>query len=317
MFRSYLMGHTARICLAPEGDGGAPPAAAAGAPPAPPPEASKESTAAFASPPAPQPGADGRPAHVREQFWDPATKAVKVDDLAKSYNDIQSLVTKRASELNGDEIGKLLDVRVQGMRDSIKFEVQGALSRDLPKTPADYALVLDPVLANTLPAELRDLSQFKDDPMLQAFQGVLHKHGVGNAPFQEIVATYMKALTDQRAQDKAEELQALGSNGKARVDAVGLALGAKLSKDEAAAVMLDMRTAAAISGMEKLLSLSADPTPGAGGGTPPSPHKYNSIAEVRAAMADDRYRNAQKRDPAFVAEIDQAFKRLSPGQQAR
>ena len=50
-----------------------------------------------------QPGADGRPAYVPEKFWDPATKAVKSEDVFKSYSELEKRMSTPRYDVPDDK----------------------------------------------------------------------------------------------------------------------------------------------------------------------------------------------------------------------
>jgi hypothetical protein len=256
--------------------------------------------------------AGDRPAHIPEQFWDSGTKSVRVDELAKGYGEIHKLVSKRASELNGDEIGKLLDVRVNGMKDQLRQEVITGLSKDRPAKPEDYSLELAPEFAAELPEEFRDWKEFKDDPLMVALQRTAHSLGLGNTGFQQLIGTYFKTMGALREASFKAEMEALGGNASERVESVALAVKAVAGEEEAAALMDSVRSAKALYALEKLLASKADPRPGAGNPVPPR-HVARSAAELRKMQADPRYWNPQLRDPAYVREIEEGWKRLHGG----
>ena len=59
-----------------------------------------------------------RPEHIPEKFWNADTGETNIDDLAKSYNNLEKFSTGKQSE----------------MRDSILAELEAEASEGLPET---------------------------------------------------------------------------------------------------------------------------------------------------------------------------------------
>ena len=293
-----------------EGSQASAPAPAAGQtpPPTPTPPAGDNAKPVVTSnfPPA-APNADGRPDYVEERFWDANGKTIKADDLAKSYKEIRQLVSKRASELSGDETAKLIEERVNLMKDQLKQDVQLELSRDLPASADDYSYELDPTISEAMPQELRDWSQFRGDPMMTSMQRTLHELGIGNKGFQKVTASFLTSMAAIKHANADIEFQQLGGEGQARLDGLR-SLATKYAPDHAEALMQDLSKAGSVAALEMIFrALGAPSIGGQGGAMPSNTAKYRSAEEIRKAQEDPRYWNAQRRDPAYVAEIEAAW----------
>lgn len=250
------------------------------------------------------------------KFWDEGTKAVRVPELAKSYTELSGLLGKRAAEYNTDDFNKLVDVRVKGMGEDIKTRALAEMRGTVPKTPADYKTEIDAQLATTLPEGMRDMKALESDPLIAWWKGYAHKLGIGQEGFSEGIGTYLKLFADHRATHIKTEMQRMGENGPARITALKGFFEANLTAEHAATLRSMATSSTAVAALEALVGKTGDPkvtgglTTAAGFGNSGVP--LQTKEQIRTAMADPRYYDPFKRDPAYVADIDRAFKALNP-----
>lgn len=233
------------ICRAPDGDAPADPnPAPAAADPAPAPAQSPAPgllSARAAQPPADAPPADPapddpnkpaaatRPDWLPENFWDGKTNAPNIEALAKAFKDTKS--------------------------DYDRLKAAG--SSKAPAKPEDYTF------------ELKDIDHVKapssDDPGLQLWRGIAHKHGLTQAQAQGIAAEMMAGAVEFVPQplNLEAERESLGKNGQAMIDGVyhwaqGLKTRGILNDGEEAELLDLGKSAKGIRVLAKLRELSGE-----------------------------------------------------------
>lgn len=183
----------------------------------------------------PKPGADGRPAHVPEKFWDAKTKTVKHDDLAKAYSTLE----KSFGDLK----------RSKGVGD------------DVPESPEEYfkdGLELD--------KEVDRLAiEGPDDPGLKAWGKIAHKYGVGKETAINIAKEMFKEMNASAPApvDLEQERDALGANADELIDGVFIWLeqqetGGKFGGDDIDVALSISHTAEGIRFLNKVRSMSGE-----------------------------------------------------------
>jgi hypothetical protein len=182
-----------------------------------------------------------------------------------------------------------------------------------PETPDAYEFKLPEALKDKI-----DLSGEGDKAGLEMFQAVAHEAGLSQAQFQTILEKVMvqaesKGFTKDMAPVDWEaklhdEYEMLGGERRAlqRANAVKawgnqLVVNGIFTKDEFADFELMAGTGLGVKVMEKLRQLT-------GGGNIPTdaaPSGARSKADLDAMMRDPRW---AKRDPAYMAEVEKAFR---------
>jgi hypothetical protein len=256
-----------------------------------------------------------RPVTVPEKFWDPATSTVKLDDMGKSYTELEGLVGRRATEYTSDDFNKLVDVKVTGMKDQIKKDALTALRGEAPKSVDAYKLEVAPEVLNLLPESSRDLVALDKDPLVTWWKENCLAMGMGQAQFAAGVSSYLAMQGKNRQAITAAEIARLGESGKVRIDAVGKWIDANLPPEQAKALKAITTNADTVSALETIMKKSGDRSVTAGltndAGSTGGP-ALRSMADVRQAKMDPRYHDPARRDLAYVANIDAAVARLNP-----
>lgn len=211
--------------------------------------------------PPPQPGKDGRPAHVPEKFWDPKTKTVKHDDMAKAYLAIE----KAHGELK----------RSKG------------IGADVPDDEAGYF--------GDEGLKLEDAKNFgeevpADDPGLKTWAKVAKKWGVGKDAAIGMAKDMFKGMNEHAPApiDIEAEREALGAGGDELVDGVFLWLEGQEQAGKFGAEDIDVavdlaNTAAGIRFLAKMRAMSGEAPIPLG---LPQGHKGMSADEWHAEMRD-------------------------------
>lgn len=242
-------------------------------------------------PPARQPSAepaivnnDGqerqRPKDLPEQFWDPQKGSIRLESLIKSYNDTKS------------KVGEKEEAARARLRDELMAELAPG---DLPAKPEDYALSED--MAKMIQG---------DDPLLSAFRVAAHEAKIAPAAFNAIVQGVLKSMPPP---DPAKEKAALGDNADTRIERVSKYV-ARHVKDPALAKQAEAlaTTADGVRLIETLIGVQAS-TERVGNDGSTGPSTAPSWAEVKTAMADDRYQPGPLQDPSYIAIVDQMKER--------
>lgn len=142
-----------------------------------------------------KPGADGRPAHIPEKFWDAKTKTVKHDDMAKAYSALERNFgdLKRSKSLGGE----------------------------VPEKPEEYF--------GDQPLKLEGAERFgsevaPDDPGLKSWGKIAHKYGVGKETAVAIAKDMFKEMNASAPEpiDLEAERAALGDGADEQIDGVFL-----------------------------------------------------------------------------------------------
>jgi hypothetical protein len=188
--------------------------------------------------PAPVPAEAGvtaqtRPDWLPESFWDAEANAPKAEDLTARLS--------RADELEAAE---------------------AARREGVPAGADEYKLDLP---ENVVGLDGQPVRLIPDDPGTKEAQALAAELGLSQASFTKLVAFHagqllgaQKAQAEQFQAEMAAELTKLGTNAKARVDAVSSGLGQHLG-DKAQALLDAMGTADAVEALETLLAKVSAP----------------------------------------------------------
>lgn len=242
------------------------------------------------TPPPPPP----RPDYIEDKFWDPTSNSIKVEDLAKSYKEIQGKFSTRQDDL----------------RRQIEADFNTNRLKARPPKPDDYSF--------TLPeGVLKDGEEFEFDqsnPLVGFWRKHAHEHGLNQSQFADGVAAILEGF-GHGIPDPEQEIRKLGEKGRDRLRAVEAFLSTVPEKSRNHLRSLTT-SAAGIEAIEELMSMTKDHAQTGGGGSPfgsirPAPLTREQLNKM---VADPRYADRHKRDPEFVRQVDEGFKRLYPNQ---
>jgi hypothetical protein len=271
------------------------------------PETRPDAAPAPASQPAAAPGGtsevDAPPSWLPQKFWDAETKAPKVQDLAQSYGEMQRLIGSRVGDLGAEARRKLAESLPEALQATWAEEFKAKLKDDpefltplreawqaenAPQVPEAYEApeIVDtehPAFAKAVEwAKARGLSQEAFDEMLS----------MGT----ELLQPYEGEITFEAVKEKIPDVEQRAPLVANRVRTL---LG-----PQADALLRACTTPDAFLALEKLTK-GEQPIP-AGGGAPSDP--LPTDLDLRSMMRDPKY--WRERDPAFVAKVDQGWKRL-------
>lgn len=232
-----------------------------------------------------------RPDYVPEKFWDAEKKAPRLEDLGKSYAELE----------------RRHHMRTDDLRKTVESEVRDGLYKDRPATPKDYKL-------EPSKGFLPDGMKFEanpDDPFLKAITEIGHQRGMSQDDFSHLVDGYLESLSSQFP-DPVAELRALGPKAASRVENAKMWAEANIPPKQLKALGAVTMTAAGIELVEWVRDQIGEPRLGDLSVSGLSSGTAALTAETLTQMqADDRYWNPQKRDPAFVKRVADGWKRLS------
>lgn len=240
------------------------------------PDAQKDAGAASAAP-------EGLP----EAFWDADAKAVKTDDLVKSYADLNKFKSEYDASL------------AKRPESPEKYEI--ALPEDF-EMPEGFGFEFQPD---------SDLAKLGRD---LAFAKGLDQEGFVKeilTPYvQHEIAKAQKEATDAEEFYKTQKAE-LGEKADERLAAVDSFLKAKLTEDEYKAFDQVATTKAGVEAIEKLIALTGGPkVQTTGNGAAPDAITQEKLTEMQN---DPRYLT----DPAFHKQVADGYAKLYPGKQQR
>lgn len=224
------------------------------------------------------PAEPARPDWLPEKFWNAEAKAPNIENLAKSYAELEK------GRGNVEEL-------------KAKWEEERLAAR--PEAPDAY----------TLPDhEALDAEAMAASPIVNLWRKAAHEAGLGQEQFQAVLTEYAEAEVARMEAERQAELAKLGENAAARTEAVALwaqkVLGQTPEFDALARMASD---AAGVQALEKLMDLMKDIDTGAGDDPVKEPEVTE--ADIRALMNTPAYYHPQKRDPAVVAKVEAFFKK--------
>ncbi len=258
-----------------------------------------------------------KPTGLDDKFWDPQAKAIRLPELMKSYGEIQTLVTRRATEMSDPDFQRLVEARLGTMTQEIQAKALKDLRGEVPAEPKDYAITLDNETMGKLPESMRDLTQYEGDPLVGWFRGFAHEVGLGPQQFNKAFSGYLGVLAETQRQTVESEQSRLGPKAQERLEAVKNFLEAPttgLDKRMALALENSLSNADAFAAVELLIARSGGPSHiksfGDGGDFGHAGPPLATEEQIRQAQKDPRYWDPARRDPAFVRSIESAWQRL-------
>jgi hypothetical protein len=230
-----------------------------------------------------------RPDWVPEKFWNAEKGEADVQNLAKSYGELESRIGLKDEDL----------------RKTLSDEVRAELFKERPVNPEDYKLEFpaDFVLPDGLQAVFDPA-----DPLMAWYRKTAFDKGFSQAEFAEGLAAHFQSLNHYMP-DHEQELAKLGEHGKERAERVLLWTKSNLSEKAVKVISAAAVTADVVEVIEEMMDKMGEPAfaPSTGGTT----EAGLSLTELREMMKDPRYHNAAKRDPAFVAKVQEGFAKLA------
>lgn len=216
------------------------------------------------------------------------TQAERPDWLPEKFNSPEDL-GKAYSELSSK-----LGTKEEDLKASWQEEMQREAYADRPATKGDYLL-----------PESIDPETAVDSPLLDWWSEHSFESGLGQEEFQKGIELFAEAM-GQGQPDIEAETKLLGDAATDRIEAVSLFANQFFPEDSLDAIERMCETAGGIVALEHIMEKMKGPS-FAGDSAMTSQITDDSL---RTMQKDERYWNPQKRDPAYVSQVDQAYRKL-------
>jgi hypothetical protein len=221
-----------------------------------------------------------RPEHIPEKFWKDGK--VDADEMAKSYTQLESYST-------GKE---------ESIKEKLIEELANEHAENIPET---YEL---PALPDGITEE-----DVQANPMFSWWNDTCKENGLTQEEYDDGINAYVEMLQGQRP-DIEGEMEKLGENANARVDAVDAWAQKNFPPDQYDVIQMSLGTSAAgIEALESIMEMNR--SSGVRSNEYEQPEKQLTMADARAMMTDKRYYDPRFRDEAYVKKVDAAFRMLT------
>lgn len=262
---------------------------------------------------APPPAAAERPDWAPAKFWDGESGALRAEDLAKSYVEMERLIGARVGDLGVEARRKLAAVLPDELKATWLEEERTRLAADpeflgpleeawksqhLPKAPDDYAV----------PERQDNQTYVTDHPLYAAAVEFAKKHHLGQEAFAELMDLGFQYRADYETPPSVEDWKAAIPD----IDTRAKAVYNRLAQVGGDAVRVN-RLIALVRDPDAFLALEAGVNAGA-----PKPlalepgHADGQLTreQLKQMQADPRYLDPAKRDMDFVRKIERGWVRL-------
>ena len=219
-----------------------------------------------------------RPEWLPEKFWNAEAKAPSVENLAKSYAELERNRTADPEKLKET------------------WETERLAAR--PESPDKYELPTNEAL---------DPDLLANSPVVKLWRKAAHEAGVGQEQFTKVIDDFAKEEMTRLSESFNAEMSKLGENAKARTEAAGL-WGQKFfaGEGEFEAFQQMTTTAAGIAAAEKLMKVMADAGVEVEGEA--ANDGKDDMGTIRKLMDSKAYYDPMNRDPKVVARVEAFFK---------
>ena len=205
-------------------------------------------------------------------------KFKSIDDLVESYSNLES------------KIG----AKEETFRDQFMKEMEEQAYANRPADVGDYVL----------PDSIDDETA-TDNDLLQWWAKTAFENGYSQDEFAEGIEMYAQAINAD-VPDYDAEVAKLGDNVSARTEAASLFANQFFPDEMLGAVERMCETAEGIMVLEHVMEAMREGGPSNGA----IEVSRETEADLRQKMLDPRYHDPARRDPTFVKEVDDGFKRI-------
>jgi hypothetical protein len=205
-------------------------------------------------------------------------KFKSIDDLVESYSNLDS------------KIG----AKEETFRDQFMKEMEEQAYANRPADVGDY------VLPDSIDDEMAT-----DNDLLQWWAKTAFENGYSQDEFAEGIEMYAQAINAD-VPDYDAEVAKLGDNASARTEAASLFANQFFPDEMLGAVERMCETAEGIMVLEHVMEAMREGGPSNGA----IEVSRETEADLRQKMLDPRYHDPARRDPTFVKEVDDGFKRI-------
>jgi len=203
------------------------------------------------------------------------------DDLANAYKELEKKLGSKEDDLRG----KLLE------------ELQAEAFKDRPPSAGEYQL------PETLNAE-----EAVNNELLQWWSNHAFENGYSQEEFQQGIDMYAKAYESMKPPEVNMEAEAkkLGDNANQRIQSASIFANKFFPESALPAIERMCETHEGIVALEHIMEAMKDGS--FSGSTSPTPSMNEQT--LREMMQDDRYHNPARRDPHFVKQVEEGFRKI-------
>ena len=205
-------------------------------------------------------------------------KFKSLEDMVESYSNLES------------KIG----AKEETFRDQFMKEMEEQAYANRPESVGDY------VLPDSIDDEMAT-----DNPLLQWWANTAFENGYSQDEFAEGIEMYVNAVNAD-VPDYDAEIEKLGDNASARTEAASLFANQFFPEEMLGAVERMCETAEGIMVVEHIMDALKEGGPSNGA----VEVSRETEADLRQMMLDPRYHDPARRDPTFVKQVDDGFKRM-------
>lgn len=227
-----------------------------------------------------------RPEYIQEKFWNAEKGEVNIENLASSYNSLESKLGSRTEDLT------------KQIRTDIENE-------KLQNVPEEYKLNVPELDGNV------SLDISNDMPIVQWWNQTAKNAGLSQEQYDEGVKVFVdNAIANLPNSDL--EVQKLGDAGRERVEAAELWSKKHLSPEAYNAISGFAATAEGVKALEEVMKLTKDsnmPT------TQTQVDVSADIDDLKSMLKDPRYWDSSRRDPAYVKRVTELYEKAYKGQE--
>ena len=226
-----------------------------------------------------------KPDYIQDKFWDAERNEVNIENLASSYNSLESKLGSRTEDLT------------KQIRTDLENE-------KLSKVPEQYQLNV-PELNDNISLDIN-----QDMPIVQWWSNTAKSAGLSQEQYDEGVKVFVEnAISNLPNVDL--EIQKLGDSGRERIEAAELWSKKYLSPESYQAISSFASTAEGVKALEEVMKLTKDSS------MPTSQTQVDVTADIddlKSMLKDPRYWDSSRRDPAYVKRVTELYEKAYKGQ---
>lgn len=226
-----------------------------------------------------------RPEHIPEKFWDVDTGEIKLDDMAKSYTNLEKFSTGKKEE----------------MREQLLTELQSEASEGLPEEASGYKL---PPLVEGITEDM-----VESNPLTGWWREHCHDLAMPEEVFQQGIEKYVDMTIGNQPNLEAEA-EKLGENARERLDAVTAFAQSTFPPEEFEAISATLgQSAIGIQALERMQDMMKSNM--SRSDQVAQPERALSVEDVKTMMKDPKYFDPRHRDASYVKRVDDMWARLN------
>ena len=226
-----------------------------------------------------------KPDYIQDKFWNAETKEVNIENLASSYNSLESKLGSRTEDLS-----KQIRTDLENER--------------LSKVPESYKLNVPEMDENT------KVTISEDMPIVQWWGKTAKEAGLSQEQYDAGVNAFIENATANLPNPDLER-QKLGDSGKERIEAANMWSKKHLSPDAYKSISSFASTADGVKALEEVMKLTKDSS------MPTAPTQVDvaaSMDDLKSMLNDPRYYDSARRDPAYVRRVTELYEKAYKGQ---